>query len=456
MKRSTLNEVAMWFIAFYVAVLPLFLGGNRPLVWVGAMLVMALFGLAYFIAMLVINDRLAISASSLRPYLFLFGLFMAYQLVQTWPWAPSFLTPLPDGYPNIKTISIAPHETMLAFVRWFTFAGVAFFSMQAAANRQRANRFTNLLFGVAFFQAFLGFMLYFQFNDASIIGEKWTYIGSLTGSFINRNNVATYLASGAVLAIAVAQGNLAATGEGASLRVEKLIRAVLLPAAGFVLIIIDIAATKSRMGFFVTVIGIVVIATLIVLFSNRSETGKPKKPKRNPGPLVIVLGLIVLIAIFASYGAGTMERLGQLDGSADVRLSLYSQILEMIRARPLSGFGGGTFANAFPLFHDLPVNVDFIWDKAHNSYLALWSEYGLVFGSIPLIIIALAVWQMAFRAKGKPSIGSLAAIAVVILAAVHSAVDFSLEIQGYTVYFIAIVANGLARVTPATRSKKGR
>ncbi|MCO6187473.1 O-antigen ligase [Rhizobium sp. L1K21] len=456
MKRSTLNDVTMWFVAVYVATLPLFLGGNRPLVWVGAMLVMAVFAFAYFIALMIINDRLAIGASSIRIYLLLFGTFMAFQVVQTLPWLPAELTALPDGFPQVGTISIVPNETWLAFARWFSFGGVAFFSLQACANRRRADRFFFLLFCIGLLQAVIGFLLYFQFNDASIIGKKWVYLGSLTGTFINRNTMATFLASGAVLAIGVLTNNILTSGDMRNIRLERLVKAALLPAAAFFLIIVDVSATNSRMGFLVTAIGVTAISIMIATTLKRSLGKGGERPKRRSVWAIVVLGLLVLLAVLSSYGLGTLERLGGIDSSAEVRLNLYKQVVEVILARPLTGFGGGAFASVFPFFHELPVSVDYIWDKAHNSYLALWSEYGLVFGTIPILIVGLATWQMARTLRSRPAVSSMAAIAVIILAAVHALVDFSLEIQGYTVYFVAIVSCGLVRTFPAARSEKSR
>ena len=75
--------------------------------------------------------------------------------------------------------------------------------------------------------------------------------------------------------------------------------------------------------------------------------------------------------------------------TAAVRGDLYRQVWGMILARPWTGYGGEAFELAYPLFHRPPVDPDLVWDHAHSSYLALWTDYGLIFGSMPLLMLLI-------------------------------------------------------------------
>lgn len=149
-----------------------------------------------------------------------------------------------------------------------------------------------------------------------------------------------------------------------------------------------------------------------------------------------------------AFGSGVLERIITVgEDTADGRAVLYSQVLDMIRDRPFVGFGAGTFEQAFPLYHHLPLSTDVLWDKAHSTYLTLWTELGLVGGSLPLLAIAIIAIQLVSSLKRSeeywsPSAAGLGAIAVV---AIHSLVDFSIEIQAVAVLFVVLLALGVAQ-----------
>jgi O-antigen ligase len=140
-----------------------------------------------------------------------------------------------------------------------------------------------------------------------------------------------------------------------------------------------------------------------------------------------------------------------------VRGALYTQVLEMIAARPWLGYGAGAFEVAYPLFHQLPVSADFVWDKAHSTYLGLWSELGLIAGSIPLIVFAMIAW-LALRLSLKRRADWAApavALGVIVAGGVHSLVDFSLEIEANMFLLLALLAIGIARPEEADRVGQG-
>ena len=156
--------------------------------------------------------------------------------------------------------------------------------------------------------------------------------------------------------------------------------------------------------------------------------------------LAVALGLLV-------YGQGLLERLGSVENAADIRMELYGQVIQMIASRPYLGYGGGAFELAYPLFHTPPVSPDLVWDRAHNTYLTLWAELGLIAGSIPILLLLLAGWRIAIGLRQVRSdwTAKVAALGVLTAGALHSLVDFSLEIEAVTFAFVAIVATAWAR-----------
>jgi O-antigen ligase len=218
------------------------------------------------------------------------------------------------------------------------------------------------------------------------------------------------------------------------LRVDPIVLVYLLALAA---IGAALLATESRMGAFAGAVG----CLSVVLLSQRRL-----RWRRGWYLLWVPAALIVLGAAVYLYGQGLVERLGSQAESADVRFDLYLQVIEMIRARPLLGYGGGAFEQAFQLFHHPPVSPDRVWDRAHNTYLALWSELGLVAGSVPILLVAAGAIRLAWNSSsaGSDWTGRVAAIGVIVVAATHSLADFSLEIQANAILFIVLLGVGTA------------
>jgi len=170
-------------------------------------------------------------------------------------------------------------------------------------------------------------------------------------------------------------------------------------------------------------------------------------------PLVILGAGIIMIALF---GQGLTERFLFSSSSLSTRWQLYQQVQGLIAARPLTGFGAGSFPLAFELVHAPGVSSDVVWTRAHSTYLTLWSEYGLLIGSIPIIAGITVLRGIANRWRvgdADPAL-AMAAIGAIILAAVHSIFDFSLEIQANAFLLLAILGLALARSDGTTRRSR--
>ena len=118
----------------------------------------------------------------------------------------------------------------------------------------------------------------------------------------------------------------------------------------------------------------------------------------------------------------------------------------MISTRPLLGFGGGSFEAAFTLFHAPSLSPEVRWDHAHSTYLTLWTEYGIIIGSLPLVTLAFLGWKAWRRLGNELPRADLAAAALgsLLVVAIHSLVDFSLEIHAVALLFVAVLALGVS------------
>ncbi len=238
-------------------------------------------------------------------------------------------------------------------------------------------------------------------------GHISAYPGSAVGTFVGRNGLATFLGIGLVLGLA-----LLPSGRKA-------------PALWLGLAVIGMALllTQSRMGLAATG-----TASLVLLAYRR--------PGWRGGAVLAIaaLGMAVI------FGQGVAERTVWLAAARDTRLELYAQVWQMIAARPLTGFGLDSFPLAFEIFHRAPVPAEVVWDRAHSTYLTLWAEAGLLAGSLPPLAGVLAL-VLLHRRRAAPL--AVAAMAALVLAGLHSLVDFSLEIPANLFLLLALVGLGL-------------
>lgn len=438
MTRPFVNAVSMWVVVAILVCTPLALGGNRPLVWPIVLALLSFTLIVNAAVLMTIDVKPAVSLASFKLEVFLIVAFLSFTIVQIIP-----LGILPNltffGLPPSRTLSVAPTESFLFLLTWLNVFILGYLVLQFTRNEARSNHFLTILFWIVVVHAALGFVLFHEFEDASIIGPKWAYHGSMTGGFVNRNTFATFLASGAAVGTALILRDLAGNTRPSA---WPKLASSLFKSLGLLLIMAVLFGTGSRMGLLVGVLG--VVFTILMILPRQIGTGRPVVKLFT----IVIMALAVLSIILWGYGGQTIERLGSVERSADVRLELYKQTWSMIMARPWTGFGGGTYEIAFPLFHQPEVSVDLLWQKAHNSYLGLWADYGLVFGSLPwLILLAITVkLAICFWSRPSPDYAAASAIVVAVIAMIHALVDFSLELQGYALLFTAILATGASRL----------
>ncbi len=452
--RFKLNNQIMTIVLAIIFVTPFMLGGNRPAAWALTALVLFASGTWYFARLASVGSVTRLGFESFPILFMLFWVFALYILIQMAPiasWLPHFLTALPENIPVGNTITLTLGDTGLSLLRWLSYGLLFYLCLQIAANASRSRRFVGALFWIVVIHATYGLLLFFQFQDAILFAEKWAYAGSVTGGFVNRNSFATFLAIGAIVGATLIADRLVQFSGNRKAQPFDLLsgeNSILAIMCGWLLIVVALVSTNSRMGFFAALSGSLVSVVLFVV-----KSGIKLTVGRIAGSAIGLLAALVLIA--STYGIMLVERLTNVDADSDIRNQLYEQVWWMIEMRPLTGFGGQSFEYAYPVFHQAPVNFDVTWDKAHSTYLALWSEYGLLFGTIPMLIVGgwIVLLFLKYSRDKTSSPAVCMAIGSLIAGAVHSLVDFSLEMQGVTYLYIAVAAAGIATIPRSVTSE---
>ena len=431
-RRSTLsrlNSLTAWLLAAAILAAPLALGGNRPQFWLLNFAVIAFVAAAY----LVVSSL----TKSERRFNF-WGLGACAVL------APAYLAALGIHHVSFHGLELNARavNSALGIVKYCTYGLLFWLLLQCLGNRSRALALgTFVVVGLSLHGLYAFFVLS---NPEWQFFEKTAYTGYATGSFVNRNSFATFMAMSASLALALAlrpRGNVSrrARTQINPINVES-IAAVFIKFAPVAIFISAALATGSRMGMLVTFLGVSVVAGLWL----RDTPGVRRKFSVwwFGGVFALVLSIF-----FINFGGETFERLGTTALSADVRGSLYQQVWGMVASAPLQGHGVEGFELAYRGYQAPPVSADVRWGDAHNTYLELWAEQGLILGSIPPVLCLLLLarlWTRARRLGAHQSHFARAAVAALVIGGVHSLVDFSLEMQANVFLLIFVVALGLA------------
>jgi O-antigen ligase len=413
-------------VLVFLCLVPVPLGSNRPLFWAINAGVVSILGLVYGVSWLLSGESLRVKLRELGVVPWAFGGLCLYLLVQMLP------------LPGLPFLSVTPGATFLMLLRTLTHGVFFFLVLQISRNPERAHHLLNVALAALTAHAILALAM-LRTGDTLLGYEKLAYLGSATGTFINRNSFATFLAFGCVLAFAKLLADLQqALSQRDRYAPERPWLQVSLAAFALAAMSATIVATQSRMGVAAALIGLLVVGARSV----------PAIRTRRISVLVVAIVLLALIGLVVVLNSdGLLQRLLFADQSWAERLELYRQVVELISIRPFTGFGGGSFNLAFTQVHHPPLSIDRVWDKAHNSYLTLLSELGLVAGLlIPLMLFAIT-WRLMRTPKASTAerLPVTVALGVMAVAASHSLVDFSLEIQAVTLWFVALVACGVAQ-----------
>lgn len=344
------------------------------------------------------------------------------------------------------TISVNHCETYIALIRLLTSASLFWLTLQFSRRAMRADLLLQAICVIVAVYVAYGLVLSAFFSGVIPLFDPVGDRIFVHATFVNRNNFATYAGLGLIVC------------EGLTLRLFR--KTASKSAGNFRHRLASFFETAGKTSWFLLGVGIVILAAILGTGSRggalATALGVLSLPilslfrRRERGTerlAVMVLVSASFIASFFFLGDLVVDRL-MSEGLQDAsRNSVYLITLRSITDAPLLGFGYGTFADLFPMYRDQSISVMGVWDKAHNAYLEVFHGLGLVFGSAliaSLGVIAAECFKGAITRR-KNTTPAMVASAATVLVAVHSLVDFSLQIEAVALTYLAILAVGYAQ-----------
>lgn len=282
--------------------------------------------------------------------------------------------------------------------------------------------------------------------------EKQAYQSFLTSTFINRNTAAVYFGSCVVLWLLLLSEDIRGQLSGRRIKLAQLFnhllrhipRRTLLSFSMLLLCLAAMGMTGSRAG--------VVLSLMVAIASGIGYFRRDLLGRR--GLFIAALsGCVIVLILLGILGGGVNSRF-DAEGIADGgRLETYRSTLRMIADHPWFGTGLGTYVWSYPAYRSPSISMWGIWNRAHSVPLEIVADLGLpLVGFITLAwIIVLTILVFAVQKHRHNMVNVLAALSVAILALLHSAIDFSLQITGYAIVAFALIGGGLAQATTTSR-----
>jgi len=360
-----------------------------------------------------------------------------------------------SSVPFSKSLSLDPYSTRLILVQ--VAALLIYFAASLVfidtPNRLRLVVRTITIFG--FFLAIFG--LTQSFTTSKVYWIRELPQSQPFGPFINRHHFAGYME----LALALPLGLLFS----GSLEKEK--RFIYLFAVG--LMSVALIMTNSRGGL-ISLMAEIVFLVAVAGFRRRLSRRKAAEKKQDIKNAAI-RGGVALALIIAVLGAATLlggeSGLSRLLGSINSddpttgRAHFWAATVDIIKTHPILGIGLGAFSVVYTGYDSR--NGQFRLEQAHNDYLQVLSDGGIVGAGLGLFFV-VSLFRMGFARRASHdhfrrgvATGALAGCFAVL---VHSFFDFTLHTPSNALLFLILAAlatmNGRVEDAPPVQKRRHR
>jgi O-antigen ligase len=336
---------------------------------------------------------------------------------------------------HLAGLSVYPYATKIELLKAGAYLLLFFLTVESFQTLDDWKSFVWFLVILGSFVSLLAVVQYFTFNGKLYWFRILPQGVVPVGPFVNHNHFAGFVEL-------IIPPGLAMLLTGA-VRRDKLPLLILLS----VLPIGALALSASRGGIISFLFEFVLLTFLV------RTKGEARRPLLMAGGIALAAGFL---AIWLGLG-WTVERFEHStpgDLSRDRRVSIYRDTWRIVRDHPWTGTGLGTLQTVFPRYESYYDGL--VVDHAHNDYLELLADTGLIGGACMLGFVALLAWRGLSNLHGasNPASRSIYSGAVVACAGLllHSLVDFNLHIPSNALLFLLLAAMGTSGMAEAHQS----
>jgi O-antigen ligase len=305
-----------------------------------------------------------------------------------------------------------------------------------------------IVFGLAL--AVFALIQHFTWEGKLFWARPTTAAGAGTGGpFVNRNHFAGYMEMLIPIPVALALSRRT--------RFEARL------FYGFAATIMGIAeaASLSRGGIISLFAGLVFFGAISARNKDRSRLPGHSSFTLRPAHLVALVLIAILVGVvWVGADFDILKRIADdtLSGNSPMgREGIWGDAWAMFRAHPIFGVGLGAFETVYPIY--ARGNGSLAIQFAHNDYLQILSDGGIIGGALALWFLAMLARTVVKTVGSEDSmsrsirLGSAAGLFALL---VHSLFDFNLQIPSNALLFLilsAIVSNEMVTVNSQTEPR---
>jgi O-antigen ligase len=479
--------------------LPLPLASNRA--WAIGILVLAV---CLLCAAFVLTWRkqasipLAILGKFALP-LAIFGAFVLFSFFQVLPLPASWVAILSPnsfkiqqaaglsayGMPMHLSLDVYHSSIMssLSCIYFFTFVLI----LLLVRTPDRLDRLALTLVWSGLFQALVGVLLYSFGAEYRLFFYNLLH-ANVIGTFVNRNHFAGYMEMTLAIGIGLMLARLGSRSpsySGWRHRVVNILTFLMSPKMRLrimlVIMVIALVLTRSRMGNTAFFASMLIVGVISLPLSWRTA----------PATIALIISLIVVDVVLVGTWVGldkVVSRLnqtniaastsgnnvgtgvgtgvgnnvgnngGRTEDSLEERLLPARHALDMIADYPVFGTGAGSFYSTFSTYR--PPEIAGYYDHAHNDYAEIASDLGLLgsgmLAALVLLTFGVSLKVLYQRRSSLPRGIAFGAMMSIVALAIHSSVDFNLQIPANAMSFVMILALAWVAAKLPSQRKTGK
>ena len=353
----------------------------------------------------------------------------------------------------VNTLSLDPNSTRLVLVQLSTLLVFFAATLVFVDTPHRLQILVRTIMVFGFLLAILGLSQSIT-SPTKVYWFRELNQSTAFGPFINRHHFAGYME----LTIALPLGLLFA---GA---VDKEKRIIYLFIAG--LMGVALVMTASRGGIVSLVAEIFFLMIVTAIWRKPSERRRKRKHRFRQvlsrvgmtGALLVGLFLGVVL-LGGEFSINRFIDSVNTDDPTTGRSHFWAVTLDIIKAHPYVGTGLGAYGVIYTRYDTR--NGLYRLEQAHNDYLQVLSDGGIIGAVLALSFVALLFWKAISRARSRDDFRrglALAAMSGCFAVLVHSFFDFTLHTTSNALLFLVLAAlatlNGRVEDAPARRKRR--
>lgn len=348
-------------------------------------------------------------------------------------------------------LSVDPAQTTIYTMLSFAYFSCFLVAVLVVRSKERLDRLAQVLVYSGLLQALIGIFLYsvrakYQIFFYDVVHQN------VLGTYGNRNHFAGYMEMCLSVGIGLMLARLG-SGRGERLRgswklklkvaFEFMLSPKMRLRMVLIIMVIGLVLTRSRMGnggFFAAML----IVGLVSIVLSR---------KMAPATVGLIASLVIIDVVVVGSWVGLekvvdrvkettlTQQAGVSTESVELRTEAARYALDLIADFPAFGTGAGTFYNTYIRYR---APRHYYWDHAHNDFVELAADNGLVgLGILAVFVVLTAAKGIQVLRKRRSSLprgivfGALMALLALMI---HSSVDFNLQIPANALTLVVVMS----------------